>query len=125
MKYLGYFKDTKTLPDSVQPGSTVKIPKGTRIFSTKIGKYIEAKRTYSIKVFHLGCGCSVPWSHFENYYMNDWEGKDDELLELLDEWEKQGGEYNMVPVENPKIIWPGEKGYWKIVDINDILSLTS
>jgi len=122
-KYLGYH-DEWTLP--IKPGMKVRIPKGTMLRSmhpSKDGPY-PAARAQTITVHHLMPGWSIPCNHVLNdrdmYELAEKNGVDLEEIEI---WKLDNDirYYNeMIPMGNPKIVWPGKGGYWVEADVNDI-----
>lgn len=107
-KYLGYHNREEMACIPIKKGSIVKIPRGTIV--KQVGKDPKlAGKTYLTEVHHLLSGRSVPAAEIDGeqepfYYRNE------------------SGQIcaRMVPVENPKVVWPGSGGYWCEADINDV-----
>lgn len=99
-RHLGYHdRDAmKALP--VQKGDHVRIPKGATV--KQVGKPAKpAGRAYTVLIHHLLSGRSQAMGE----YRRDSTGK----LTAV-----------MVPIENPKVCWAGNGGYWCEADINDV-----
>ena len=114
-KLLGY---QPKLP--IHKGDKVKVKKGVLLWSTHPQKdgWYENGRTRTVTVHHTICGMSTPKYEVEKYYMDLAERAlgEDILLEML---ENSKGT-DMIPVHNPRVVWPGSGGYWVECDINDV-----
>jgi hypothetical protein len=101
-KFVGYHEN-KDLP--IKAGDTVTILKGTKIKSMHpTRKVFTAGRTYQVKVNHVLCGSS-------DFDLNA-------TLAHLSTTNERKDIY--IPRSNPSVRWPGYRGYWSEVDINDI-----
>ena len=125
MKYLGFFTDA-ALP--VKPGTKVRIKKGTMLKSmhpNKDGRY-PLGRTMTVEVHHVLNGVSMTASAL--MYDRRRYGDDDPLFANVD-WdevdrlnEENSPEYykQMIPMQNPTVVWAGAGGYWVSADINEV-----
>jgi len=104
----------------VKKGDKVRIKAGTELWTTHPSKdgWFRNGRTRTVTVHHTICGMSVPKHEVEDKYMDLAERAlgTDLLLEMLEE----KGTYDMFPVHNPRVVWPGSGGYWVECDINDV-----
>ena len=119
---------TVTQKTGIKKGSTVLIPKGTKVVSThpSKGTYIT-KKDIKIKVHHLGYGQNVPVN--DSFYQHQ-----------IKEYSKQEGSFciigtsgdgtllprgldSFVPLHNPEVVYAGTGGYWCRVDINKVIHI--
>lgn len=109
-KFIGYTGDDE-LP--FKNGDRVTIPKGVTVYSpfTTL-KEAPAMRSFKVTIHHIAPGQSVPDYDYERYYKTLYpnapvrEGK-------------HGQKY--YDTCNPRVVWAGAGGYWKEVDINDLI----
>ena len=125
MKYEGFYTDA-ALP--VKPGTKVRVKKGTMLKSmhpSKDGRYPLGK-TMTVTVHHVLNGVSMP--SIDMIRDRRRYGDDDPMFAHVD-WnevdrlkEENSLEYyeQMIPMQNPTVVWAGAGGYWVSADINDV-----
>lgn len=109
-KFIGYTADVE-LP--FKRGDTVVIPKGTIVYSRfPTTKAEPTKRKQTVKIHHIMPGQNVP----EADYLRDYKYIVDNAPLITDNYGRK-----VYATYNPRIVWAGAGGYWKEVDVNDLI----
>lgn len=113
--------------------TTVTVPKGTLIFSSKPNsKPVVSKRNRKVVIDHFDRGMMVPAGYSESFRLET--RHDEELLleaygtleeEELRKYRIFQGYKSYLPVYDPRIVWVGAGRYWNYANINEVPEVLS